>query len=146
MIRVVTAVPASMLEEMLSTQIDRMPGFMLMGKASDPSELPALVAETQADVVICCSTDSEQIPAVYRRLLNQFPQIVIVGVMPDDDAVVIYRQEVSRCELPSVGFGRLFSEIRRACDERAVFACPSVRVIARPIFGISSHPLRFSLN
>lgn len=146
MIRVVSAVPVPMLQEVLCDQIARAPGFALIGKASDPRELPALVAETHADVVICLSMDSEEIPRDYRRLLSQFPQLLIVGVMADDDAVVLYRQEVSRRELPSVGFGHLFSEIRQACAEQPVPDRASIRVITRPIFRISSHPFRFSLN
>lgn len=146
MIRVVTAAPASLLQEVLCDQINRMSGFLLMGQASDPSELPALVAETDADVVICFSTEAGEIPAVYRRLLNQFPQILVVGVMPDDDSVVLYRQEITRRELPSVGFGRFFAEIRQACENKASVRRPSVRVISRPIFEILSYPVQFSLN
>ena len=146
MIRVVTMAPASMLQEMLCEQINRTPGFLLTGKASDPGDLPAPVAETQADVVICVSKDSQQVPETCRRLLAQFPKVVVVSVMPDDDTAVLFRQEISRRDLPSVGFRHLLSEIRQACGGKAVLGRSSARVFARPAYGFVSHPMRFSLN
>ena len=146
MIRVVSAVPVPMLQEVLCDQIARAPGFALIGKASDPRDLPALVAKTHADVVICLSTDSEEIPGDYRQLLSQFPQLLIVGVIADHDAVVLYRQEFSRRELPSVGFGCLFSEIRQTCEGQPVVDRGSLRGISGPNFGTAPRPLRFSLN
>lgn len=115
MIRVVTALPAGMLQELLGEQIGRALDFRLAGNAANLNDLADLVAEAEADAVIGLFESAEWIPEVYRQLLDRFPRIVIVGVLAEADTVVLCHREIRRRRLPSIGVASLLSEVRLAC-------------------------------
>lgn len=145
MIRVVTLIPAPMLEELLCDQIDRVSNFFLAGKASDPVDLFGAPARTHADVVISFWEDPDQAPEVFNELLSQFPHVLIVNILWDDDTVVLYRREISRHILPSVGVGRLLTQIRRFCEE-ATCDRTWLPAAVESHFEVSTSFLRLSLN
>lgn len=145
MIRIVTLIPIPMLDELLSSQIDCVPDFSLVGKASDPADLPRLLAQTHADVVLSFWDDPDHVPDVFNQLLDQFPHVLIANILWDDDTVVLYRRTVARHTLPSVGFDRLLSQIRRFCKETT---CDSAWPLAavEPHLDVPMPFFRLSLN
>lgn len=145
MIRVVTVIPAPLLEEIFCELIERVPDFSVVGKTTDPAELCRLVAQTRAHVVVSLWEDPDQVPEAFVQLIGKFPHILIVNILSDDDTVVLYRREISRCRLPSVGVGLLLSQIRRFC-ETATSSQVSSGAPVEPSFELSAPIFRLSLN
>ena len=118
MIKIVTWVTDPLLRELLYESIYSLRDFALVGEATDPVNLYSLVAESEANVVLCSWMDGGQVPEACLQLLADFPDLFVAGVVMNDDAVVLCWQEIQYRNVQSVGVDRLFSEIRQGCNRK----------------------------
>lgn len=112
MVRVLIAVESAMLGELLKDLIDREPNMDVVGKVSDPMDALLAVEETQADVLIHTWPESGRMPGICEHLLNEYPDLLVIGIAPNQDRAYACRRAITTTTLLTAGLQDVLSEIR----------------------------------
>ena len=112
-IRVLLAVESSTLCDVLKGQIQEQRDVEVVGEVIDPVELLLAVGATQADVVIHTWPESEETPGICSHLLLEYPDLLVIGISPNEDRAYACRQAISTTTLPTAELGELFAEMRQ---------------------------------
>jgi DNA-binding NarL/FixJ family response regulator len=81
-IRVLLVDMPRLLRDLVSEAIDAAPGMEVVGAITDAGDLAAVVADTDADVVVFTSAD-EELPVAFRRALDAHARLRLLALDPD---------------------------------------------------------------
>jgi hypothetical protein len=94
--------------------IDAHAGFELAGIVYRPSEL--LSAAERADVAVVAAEDGA-VPGIASHLLDQYPDLTVLALLPDDRGVLLHALRPQTVELAGIGPAALATAITAACCE-----------------------------
>jgi DNA-binding NarL/FixJ family response regulator len=98
------------LEEILQRHTD----VEVAGTVSDPVELLIAVEDTQADVVVVTLPNSGEMPGICSHLFNEYPQLLILALLPDRTRAWIYQQVTAVEQLINTSEEEILKAIRKA--------------------------------
>lgn len=85
----------------------------VVGETLDPLEVLLEVRRTEADVVITSLPASGE-PSISSHLLAEFPQLVVIGLAPEGERAVLYRQVMVKQPIDNCGDSDLLTQLRQA--------------------------------
>ena len=86
-IRIILAMEARLLREMLRRAISKSPHMQVVREVSGGTDLPSVVEETKADWVLLLLRSNGRLPLAAKRLLEEKPSVSIIALAADGGEV-----------------------------------------------------------
>lgn len=90
-VQVLLAVAPRMLRDLLRNRIEAEPDLEVVDEVLDPVDILLAVKQTAADVVLVTVPVSDATPPLCTHLLAEFPDLVVIGLWPEAQSAVTYR-------------------------------------------------------
>lgn len=113
-IPIVLAVWPRMFRDALQALIDSEPDLEIVDDVLDPVDLLLAVKESGAQVVVMTVPISDETPPVCTHLLAEFPDLTVIGICPEAQTAVTYRNAIDIGLLGALSIQEVVAAIRRA--------------------------------
>ncbi len=92
--QILLAVKPRLMCDMLKRQLAEAPETTVVGEIDNELDLLLAIRATQANVVLH-SWNDDTMPPIYTHLLNEFPGLLLVGLLPSGERAMICEQRIS---------------------------------------------------
>jgi DNA-binding NarL/FixJ family response regulator len=89
-IRVLVANRPRLIRELVMVTISDQPDIEIVGEIDQESEIEGAVERTRPDFVIVALDKSNRLPAICQPVLQNHPQIRLIGIAPDRNSLMFY--------------------------------------------------------
>ena len=113
-VQVLLAVAPRMLRDLLRNRIEAEPDLEVAEAVLDPVDVLLAVKETGADVVLVTVPVSDATPPLCTHLLAEFPGLIVIGLWPEAQSAVAYRNTLDIEPLDGLHYKDLVGAIRTA--------------------------------
>lgn len=113
-LRVVLLTEPGTFSQALRRQLESKFDVDVVDEISNPWELLLAVSKSNAHAVITVLPESEQAPEVDSHLLIEFPRLLAIGICPDTDRGVLYRNAEQTKYLPEASIRDVLHAVQMA--------------------------------
>lgn len=89
-IRVLVANRPRLIRELVMVTISDQPDIEIVGEIDQESEIEGAVERTHPDFVIVALDKSNRLPAICQPVLENHPQVRLIGIAPDRNSLMFY--------------------------------------------------------
>lgn len=89
-IRVLVANRPRLIRELVMETISDQPDIEIVGEIDQDSEIEGAVERTHPDFLIVALDKSNRLPAICQPVLQNHPQIRLIGIAPDRNSLMFY--------------------------------------------------------
>jgi len=117
-VRVLLSALPAVVRDAVSDAAVRQAGLEVVGVADPPSLLLEAAGALRADVVVVATVDGE-LPGIASHLLDQYPDIRVVGVSADGRRALVHRLSPHTLEVAGATPAELAEAIRATCPAQS---------------------------
>ena len=90
--KILLAVEPLMLRQLLRRVFSKESDIEIVGEVTDPIDAMAAIRQTNADVLVHSWEEGGQLRATCSHLFSEYPELLMIGVSPEEEAGYAYRK------------------------------------------------------